>query len=131
MEWAYPYNDGNVNGDDGANTIIGDGQDVALISVFVVDSENRVVPNANDTVTFMLDDESIAFILGVGNGNPGAGAERDKSNFRSVYHGKARVLVQSKLNVEGKVTLTATAEGLQSDSIHFNIKKPAKEIRTV
>lgn len=128
LKWAYPYNNGNGTGE---NAIIGDGQDVALISVFVVDSQNRVVPNANNTVTFTLDNESIAFILGVGNGNPGSGAERDKSNFRSVYHGKARVLIQSKLNKEGKVKLTATAKGLESDSITFNINKPPQQIRFV
>jgi len=127
LEWTYPYNSESVMN----NTIIGDGQDVALISVFVVDSEGRIVPNSNNTVTFALDDESIAFILGVGNGDPGAGTARDKADFRDVYHGKARVLVQSKLNMNGKVKLTATAAGLTSDVIEINIQKPMNSIKTV
>ena len=127
LEWSYPYNSES----DMQNTIVGDGQDVALISVYVVDSEERVVPDANDTVQFSVDDESIAFILGVGNGDPGAGAARDKADFRDVYHGKARVLVQSMLNVGGKVKLTATASGLRSDTIEINVEKPENKVQFV
>lgn len=111
--------------------IIGDGLDVALISVFVVDSDGRVVPNANNTVTFKVDNEAVAFVLGVGNGNPGAGAERDKADSRSTYHGKARVLIQSMLNSAGKVTLTATADGLASDHMEFVVAKPSDQIRNI
>ena len=44
-----------------------------------MDAQGRVVPRANDTMRFALDDEATAFVLGVGNGDPAAGAQRDKS----------------------------------------------------
>eukprot|EP01084_Bolivina_argentea_P083666 151480_1 len=121
LSWAYPYN---------TTQIIGNGQDVALINVFVIDDKNRIVPNSTNLINFALNDQSIAFILGVGNGDP-ACHERDKGTKRSVFHGKARVLVQSMLNKGGKVTLTATSDGLTSDKIDINVKQPKDKIITI
>ena len=122
LELEYPSNSNN--------TIHGDGLDVALISVYVVDDQNRIVPNANNTITFSLDREEIAFILGVGNGNP-ACHERDKSHFRSVYHGKARVLMQSMLNANGFVKLTASSPELASDTIKIQIENLITKMKTI
>ena len=126
LEWDYPYNSESEYN----NTIYGDGLDVALISVYVLDDQNRVVPDSNNTIQFAIDNEEIAYIYGVGNGDP-ACHQRDKGTFRSVYHGKAKVLVGAKLNVNGIVKLSATSTGLTSDTIEINIKKPMNEIKTL
>ena len=127
LEWEYPYNSESKQ----PNTIYGDGLDVALISAYVQDNQNRTVPNANNqTITFSLDNEKIAFILGTGNGDPTC-HEPDHGSIRTVFHGKARVLVQSQLNQNGVVKLTASSPGLSSDTIEINIQKPMNEIKTI
>eukprot|EP01084_Bolivina_argentea_P180802 312356_1 len=126
LGWEYPYNEESITN----NTIVSDGQDVALINVFVVDNQNRIVPNSSNLINFSIDNQDIAFILGVGNGDP-ASHERDKSNSRSVYHGKARILIQSMLNKNGKVILTAKSDGLVDDTIEINIQPTNYKIMTV
>jgi beta-galactosidase len=49
-------------------TIDADGEDVAVITVSVADAQGRVVPVADNTVSFEL--EGPGRIIGVGNGNP-------------------------------------------------------------
>ena len=49
-------------------TIDADGQDVALVSVAVVDDKGRLVPTASDDIVFKI--EGPGRIIGVGNGDP-------------------------------------------------------------
>ena len=114
LSQEYPYKNGDI---------IGDGQDVAMINVFVVDNENRIVPNATNMVNFTIGSNDPGYILGVGNGDP-ACHEPDKASYRSVYHGKARVLVQSLFNQSGIVKLSAISAGLKSDTIDINVVSP-------
>merc|ERR1712130_325254 len=96
------------------DTILSDGQDVALIEVKVVDSMGRVVPNAAHMIKFDIVGDGI--IYGVGNGDP-ACHESDKGKSRSAFHGRARVIVQSILDQPGDMKLTASSDGLIADSI--------------
>jgi beta-galactosidase len=50
-------------------------------------------------------------IIGVGNGDPSC-HESDKASERSAFNGLAQVIVQSTYG-EGKIELTATADGLK------------------
>lgn len=52
-----------------------DGDDVALVSVTVVDREGRIVPTANQRIKFEV--EGAARLIGMGNGDPGS-HEADK-----------------------------------------------------
>jgi beta-galactosidase len=69
-----------------------DGQDVALITVEILDEHNRPVPTANDTVAFQI--TGAGKLIGVGNGDPNC-QESDKAPKRSLFNGLAQAIVQS------------------------------------
>jgi len=97
----------------GKTGIKADGQDVAMIAVSVHDTQGRIVPTANNQISFTVSGQGTIF--GVGNGDP-ASHEPDKGNKRSVFNGLARLIVQSTTTA-GTINITATASGLQSASI--------------
>ena len=73
-------------------TIGGDGEDVSLVTVRVVDAAGRTVPTANATITF--DVSGVGRLIGLGNGDPSS-HEADKGSMRSVFNGLAQAIVQS------------------------------------
>ena len=92
-----------------------DGQDVALVRCAVVDSNGAVVPDARHNVTFSV--TGPGRIYGVANGDP-VDHSPDKSTWRRVFKGLARVIVQSSADgVQGLITLTADAEGLETGTV--------------
>jgi len=97
----------------GKTGAVANGQDVAMISVWAVDSQGRVVPTASNLITFAI--TGPGSIYGVGNGDP-ASHEPDKSNKRSLFNGYARLIVQSTTTA-GTMNITASSSGLQSASI--------------
>jgi beta-galactosidase len=94
-------------------TILADGQDVSVVTVAVLDSQNRVVPTATNLITFSLTGGGA--ILGVGNGDPSS-HEADQGHQRSAFNGLAQIIVQSAAQTT-PITLTATAPGLASTNI--------------
>jgi len=101
-----------------------DGRDVAVVTVCVLDAQNRIVPVAADEIAFEL--IGPGRIIGVGNGDPSShepdvyragapganGAKPSASPWkRRVFHGLAQVLVQSG-RAAGTITLRASAPGL-------------------
>jgi beta-galactosidase len=91
-----------------------DGEDMAAVTVSVVDAAGRRVPDAAQEVRFALGGPGR--IIGVGNGDPGSHeADRFTSGTwkRRVFHGLAQVLVQSRRGEPGALTLEATADGLR------------------
>ena len=91
-----------------------DGYDLSFITVDIVDENGTLVPNADNLVNFEVSGNGK--IVGVDNGNA-ASVERYKDNKRKAFNGKALVIVQSTDNA-GSFTLTATSEGISSDSIN-------------
>ncbi|HXW91695.1 MAG TPA: beta-galactosidase GalA [Terriglobales bacterium] len=83
-----------------------DGEDVALISVEVLDKQGRAIPTADNTISFKVTGEGA--LLGVGNGDPNC-QESDKKPQRSLFNGLAQVIVQSS-QTPGTITLEAYSE---------------------
>ena len=97
--------------------ITADGKDLSYIHYEIVDSEENVVPTANQLVYFNLHGQGQ--IVGVDNGEQ-ASRERYKAQAdgtwqRRAFNGKGVVIVKST-EKEGKFTLYADAAGLASDS---------------
>ncbi len=88
--------------------IAADGEDVALVTVAVTDIKGRIVPVANNQISFSVEGGTI---IGVGNGHPNT-TEPDKASKRKVFSGLAQVIVQSRKQC-GHIKLTATSPGLQ------------------
>ena len=104
------------------NRLTGDGQDVAVVTVKVLDKKGRVVPTADPLIHFTV---RHGRILGVGNGHPSshepdvfpAGAPV----FRRAFNGYAQIIVASDRS--GKpLELTAQSEGLTTTRIQLEIK---------
>jgi beta-galactosidase len=100
-------------------TIKAGANDLAFVTVKIVDSEGVMVPNADNLVKFDLAGD--ASIVGVDNGNP-ISHESFKANFRKAFNGLCLAVIQGK-DKAGKIELTATAEGLQSGKISIDSKK--------
>lgn len=90
-------------------SLTADSADLAVITVEVIDSDGRVVPTADNRVSFTL--TGPATLIGVGNGDPSS-HEPDKATFRSAFNGLAQALVQAT-RVKGQVVLQAESPGLQ------------------
>ncbi len=93
--------------------IAGDGEDVSVIEVQVVDGAGRMVPMADDQVTFRV--EGSGRLLGVGNGDPSS-HESDVASTRRAFNGCCCVIVQAAKEA-GSLRVEATAPGLQPASV--------------
>lgn len=100
------------------NTIAADASDLSFVTVKVVDAEGNIVPKADNLVKFEL--MGGAKIVGVDNGNP-ISHEPFKANYRKAFNGLCLAVVQSDVKA-GKVTLTATSDGLEKASVEIEMK---------
>jgi len=96
-----------------------DAEDVAVVTVEVVDAQQQFVPTADVLVKFDL--RGPARIIGVGNGNP-ASHECDTAKQRLTFNGLCQVLVQAT-DTAGDIVLTATADGLQVGELKITSQK--------
>ncbi len=69
-----------------------DGEDVAPVKVEVLDAQGRVVPTADNLVTFHV--TGAGSVAGVGNGNPGD-HDPDQADQRHAFNGLCMVLVRA------------------------------------
>lgn len=100
-------------------SIKANGEDLSFIKVSIVDENGNLVPEANHLVNFSL--EGVGSIAGVDNGYQ-ASLEPFKANYRRAFNGLCLAIVQASEKV-GKITLKASAEGLQSDTIMIETTK--------
>lgn len=90
-------------------SVAADGEDVVAVACEVVDAEGRVVPLADDPITFAVSEAGR--VLGAANGDP-SNHEPDNTNAQRAFGGLCQVLVQSKRGQAGTMKLTVTAAGL-------------------
>ncbi|MEO7716246.1 MAG: beta-galactosidase GalA [Capsulimonas sp.] len=95
-----------------------DGEDLTVVEVRVVDDKGRVVPMADNRISF----ETIGagHITGVGNGDP-SDHDPDQAPNRRAFQGMAIVLVGSG-DAKGVIKLTATAPGLKPATLDLQAK---------
>ena len=87
-----------------------DGEDLTMVEVDVVDAQGRIVPTADDLVTFTV--AGAGHVAGVGNGDP-TNHEPDKAGYRHAFNGKCMVIVGAGER-PGTISLRASAAGLKS-----------------
>ena len=111
----------------GADGIVADGTDVALVMVEVIDSAGRVVPTADNVITFSVRG-AVAQIIGTGNGNPSSHTP-DKSLVREAFNGLALAVVQSVTGAArlsdgasaGSIAVTVSSPGLDAGSVNIRL----------
>jgi beta-galactosidase len=86
-----------------------DGEDVSVVRVEGLDSEGRLVPTANNKVTFKV--SGSGRLIGVGNGDPNC-QESDKAPSRSLFNGLAQAIIQSDKGA-GEIQVEAMMSGRQ------------------
>ncbi len=94
-------------------TLTADGEDVTMVAVDVVDAQGRVVPTADNEVTFAV--SGAAHVAGVGNGDPSS-HEPDKASRRHAFNGRCMVIVGAG-ETPGPIRLAASAPGLKADTL--------------
>lgn len=87
--------------------------DVAHVTAEVQDAEGRVVPTAENELSFTI--QEAGRILGVDNGRPDS-HESYKGNKRKAFNGMALVILQSDRRA-GNMTLTASSPSLASAQV--------------
>jgi beta-galactosidase len=95
-----------------------DRQDAQVVPVSVLDAKGRVVPYANNRVSFQL--SGGGRILGVGNGNP-SDHDPDRASERNAFHGHCIVIVQAGAKPE-TLQLTASSPGLRPARATFRAR---------
>jgi beta-galactosidase len=91
--------------------------DTVVVTISILDDQSRLVPNAENRLSFQLDGEGR--ILGVGNGNP-SDHDADRANQRNAFNGHCIAVVQAGLH-PGVLKLTASSPGLKSADITFHV----------
>jgi len=88
----------------------GDQRDVAHVTVQILDDKGRIVPTADNQVTFEI--EGAGLLLGTDNGNP-ASHEDYQSNRRKAFNGLCLAIVKSN-GKPGQIQVSAVSPGLQA-----------------
>ncbi|CAE7026995.1 unnamed protein product [Symbiodinium natans] len=102
----------------GESGVIANGQDVALLSVDVLDAQGSIVPTASAMVTFAV--EGGARILGTANGDP-ASLELNTSPQRPAFGGRLMAVLRPTAPASGAIRVTASSPGLTSDSLQLKV----------
>jgi beta-galactosidase len=106
-------------------SIHADGEDVAVLEVQVVDAAGRIVPTADNHLTFEVSGDGR--LMGVGNGDPSS-HEADKGSSRQAFNGLCCAIIQSSKSA-GAIQVVASASGLQSATLSItttpSVPRPA------
>jgi beta-galactosidase len=92
--------------------------DLAVVNVAILDAQGRVVPVADNQITFSV--TGPAKLIGMGNGDPSS-HEPDKASHRSAFNGLAQAIVQTT-GKAGTIRLKARAAGLKTGSVTLTCK---------
>jgi beta-galactosidase len=100
------------------NTIKADRNDLAYISVEVQDNNGNTIPDAGVRVNFTITGNGE--LIATGNGSPDQMASFQQPTCKT-FNGKALIVVRPFAR-PGKITVTATSEGLSSEAVEIQIK---------
>jgi len=104
------------------SALAGDGWDAMPVTVEVVDALGCHVPTANLPVEFELAGPGAN--IGHGNGDPNS-HDPEKGNRRSLFNGYAQIIIQSRRDGEGEITLRAKSPGLVDASLVIPVRSTA------
>ncbi|OPZ95249.1 MAG: Beta-galactosidase [Bacteroidetes bacterium ADurb.Bin416] len=125
---AVAYKDGRVVGEQTVTTagkphslkltpdrtiLHADGSDLSYIVVEAFDKAGNPCPLAENLVNFAV--KGPATIAGVGNGNPRS-FEPFLAPYRRLFYGKALLIIRTVDQTGGKITVSATSQGLTGTS---------------
>ena len=95
------------------NKITADGKDLSFITVVVEDKDGNICPKASNLIKFNIEGNGV--LAAVGNGDP-TSLKSFQIPERNAFSGKCLLVVKSTEN-GGEIKITATSEGLASETI--------------
>lgn len=109
------------------STILGDGRDLAYVTIVIEDKKGRKVPTADNRLKFSVSGN--AEIVGVCNGDP-TDHDSMKGDTIKAFSGMAQVILRSKRDSAGKATLKISGAKLPAATVDIKIEKPtARQLR--
>jgi beta-galactosidase len=102
-------------------SIHADDQDLAFITVKILDVDGNICPNANNLVKFSIEGEGL--LECVGNGDP-TSIESYQASERSAFHGLCLLVVRSTQN-PGKISVRASSDGIKDSIIEISTEELA------
>jgi beta-galactosidase len=91
---------------------------VAILKVEVLDAKGRLVPRADNLVSFAA--TGPGQVIGVGNGNP-TSHESDVASQRKAFNGLAQAIVRTRRGQAGELRVTASAPGLKASTVSVTV----------
>ena len=98
-----------------------DGQDLAFISVCIIDHQGEVVPTASNPVRFAI--EGPGEILATDNGDP-TDLVAFPSHERAAFNGYALAVIRSRSGESGRLNITVTSPGLKTAQLVVKAERP-------
>ena len=102
-----------------SKSIKANGEEVVMVEAALLDDKGRVVPFADNQVTFEV--KGAGQVGGVGNGDPSS-HEPDKASQRRAFHGLCMLVVQAG-EQPGRIEITASAPGLKPTRLALQATK--------
>ena len=100
-------------------TMKANGEEVIMVEVALLDDKGRIVPYADNEVTFEV--RGAGQVGGVGNGDPSS-HEPDKASKRHAFHGLCMAVIQAA-ETPGSVEVMATTPGLKSATVRLQASR--------
>ena len=97
-----------------------DGSDLSYITVSIEDNQGQMVPRTNNLLKFEI--EGAGEIVAIDNGDP-TSLQSFKSKQFTAFNGLILVIVRSKKNQSGTISIKATSDGLKAETIKLDAKK--------
>jgi len=91
-----------------------DGQDLSFVAVTIADKDGHPVPRTHDRISFKV--SGPGEIVATDNGDA-TSLESFQSKERNAYNGKVLAIVRTRAGERGKVTVTASAEGMEGAQV--------------
>jgi beta-galactosidase len=95
-------------------SIVGDGKDLAFITVQITDNDGLTVPRSNNQIEFSI--EGPGEIVATDNGDP-TSMVSFLSKTREAFNGMCLVIVRFKTGEKGNIVVTAKAAGLKEAQV--------------
>ncbi len=100
------------------STISADGKDLSFITVNIEDADGNLCPRADNLVNFKVEGKGV--LAAVDNGNQRS-MESFQKPYRKAFSGKCLLVVKST-NTAGGIKITASSDGLESNTINISTK---------
>lgn len=112
-----------LEGDVDRDAICADGLDLAFVAVRVVDAQGITVPRAENRIAFSV--EGPGEIVATDNGDP-TSFEPFSSASRRAFGGMCLAIVRARRGEAGRITVTASAEGLEAGRAFVSSTAPTR-----